>query len=816
MTTAQSIPGTQALTAADGREIACAHCGLTCPDESIAIGGDIFCCNGCRTVFAMLHEHGLDRFYEIDENAGIRIGDDHREDAYDYLNDPGIRTRLLDFSDGTTARVRFILPAIHCAACVWLLENLYRLVPGVGSVQVNFPRREATIQFNEQAVTLGTIAARLAELGYEPELNLEHLNRKVMSGAARRLALQIGVAGFCFANIMLMSFPSYFGLDSASESGFRGFFGIISILLSLPALIYSGADYWKAAWLGIRKRVITIDIPIAIGLAALFSHSLFDIAAGGEGFLDSLTGLIFFLLLGRAFQRRSYETLSFERDYTAYFPLAATRVDGTAEAVVPVTSLEPGNRIRIRNQELIPADSRVVDGPALIDYSFVTGESAPVSRDVGDLVHAGGRQVGGSVTLDVLKPVSQSYLTSLWNDPAFDKSIDRSLQSLTDRFSRVFTIGVILIAAGAALWWLPRDAATAVRAFSSVLIVACPCALALSAPFTLGTVVRLLGRKKIYLKNTSVVEQMASVDTILFDKTGTLTHADSDVSFDGAPLRRQEQVLAVSLARQSTHPLSVKIARAYETAGHPEPVTSPAEEPGLGLRGDTGGHTVLLGSAAWLEQNGVAVPEEIAAGPATLLAVDGAYRGAFRFRHAYRGAIRHVTARLARRYRLEVLSGDNPQERETLTGIFGRDARLAFNQSPHDKLETIRERQHEGRRVMMIGDGLNDAGALKQGDVGVAVTERVTAFSPASDAIMDASAFPYLSNILDLARAARWIIAAGIGLSLLYNAVGLTFAARGALSPLVCAILMPVSSVSVVALAVGASWLAAKRKGLLA
>ena len=801
----------ESITAAAGARAPtrplCAHCGARCPDDRIREGEHPFCCHGCRAVYQLLAANGLDRFYDLEQTPGIRM-DQRAVEAgrFAYLDDAAVQARLLDFTNGAISRATFHLPAMHCLACVWLLENLFRLNPAIGRSVVNFPRKELALTFDPRQIPLRGVVELLASLGYEPTLNLG-------VGAAprsrlreeRSLWLKIGVAGFVSANSMMLNIANYFGL--AVDDSVGRLYGWVNFGLSVPVLLYSASDYFRQAWRGLRQRALTIDVPIALGILTLFGQSTYEVAtATGEGYFDSFTGLIFLLLCGRWFQQRSYEALSFDRDYRSYFPLAVRRRDAAGDHPVPVASLKVGDRIVVRHQEIVPADSRLLSAEAHVDYSFVTGEAEPVTRRAGDILHAGGRQVGPAVELELLKETSQSYLASLWNHEAFRKSRDRSLDNLTNRMSRWFTAGVLLLATGSAAAWAVSDPARGGRAFVATLIVACPCALALSAPFALGFAQRLLGRHRCFIKEAGTVEHLARVDTLVFDKTGTLTRA-GQVTYAGLPLEADVQRAVRAVAAHSTHPLSRSIAGAQDEVW-PE-VTDFREESGRGVSGQAGEHRIVLGSPDWLRSKGVAGDFSGGAG----LAVDGVFRGAYTPDPSYRTDIASLAARL-KAYRLAVLSGDSEREAERLRGWFGPATELRFHQQPADKLEAVRERQAAGARVLMLGDGLNDAGALRQADLGMAVTDDIASFSPACDAILDASRLGTLPALLDFARRTMGVIKASFAVSLVYNAAGLWFAMRGTLSPLICAILMPISSVSVVVLALAGTRRAARKSGL--
>lgn len=805
-------------SSSQGGPPACHHCGEPCKDHgALEAEGHVFCCQGCQTVFSLLQASGLDDFYRLGERPGRRVetaGDGQR---WEFLDDPVVTRQLLDFDNGKLAKVTFHVPAIHCVACVWLLENLFRLNPGIGKSRVNFARREVSVTYAPEVVRLSGVAALLERLGYAPVLTLAALERGPGPGV-RKLGLQIGIAGFAFGNIMLFSLPSYFGMDSWSGPLFRTWFGALSLVLALPVLVYSASDYWRSALASLRQRVLTLDVPIAAGLAALYLQSAWEILGGfGEGYLDSTAGLIFFLLCGRAFQQKTHEHLGFDRDYRGFFPLSVLRRTSRGDEAVSISQVQTGDRLVVRNGELVPADARLVGGEGLVDYSFVTGESDPVPCAAGGLVYAGGRQVGGAIELETTKPVSQSYLTSLWNDEAFRKQRDNSLESLTNRYSRRFTVIVVCIALAAVTWWVVAgQPGRALKAFTSVLIVACPCALALAAPFTLGTAQRVLARLGVFLRNGQVVEGMAEVDTLAFDKTGTLTATESPgLSWHGEPLEARDAAAVAALCRQSTHPYARRIASVMGLSERGGDVAGFEEQPGKGMRALVGGRTVVAGSRAWAESHGVSGEwPEVPTGSAVYLGIEGRACGVMVLTNRLRPRVDSLLETLSGRYEMALLSGDNAHERDRFQALFGERARLHFNLSPQDKLAFIRRLQSAGRKVMMVGDGLNDAGALRQSDVGIAVVEGVGKFSPASDVILDSPRISSLGAVMEFSRRTARVVRMGFLISGAYNVIGVSIAAAGVLSPVICAILMPLSSVTVVLFAVGATRWTARRCGL--
>ncbi len=765
-------------------------------------------------VYGILQENDLSRFYQLDPDAA-RTADELEAGTYDFLADAAVKRRMIDFSDGRISRVTFSLPNIHCVACVWLLERIYKLQEGIGQPEVNFTRKTVMIPFEEEKITLVELAGLLARIGYPPEFKLQQLQHQESDGGRRRAWMQLGVAGFAFGNIMLLAFPGYLGLNPREMPWLPGFFGVLSLLLSLPVLFYSAQDYFRSAWLGLKHKEISIDVPIALGILALFFQSLSDIVRGvGEGYLDSLAGLVFFLLIGKAFQRRSFDALSFDREYAHYFPLAALKIneDGS-QSSLSLDRIQCGDRLRIRNGELIPADAVLMEGPALIDYSFVTGESRPESRLVGETLFAGGRHHGAPIDVEVIKEVSQSYLTSLWNHQSFRKENERRFDRMTQEVARIFTLFVLIIAALTGVVWMFIDPSQALRCVSAVLIVACPCALALSAPFAFGSALRILRPHGLYLKNGFVVEGISRVRHLAFDKTGTLTHGGlGSLRWEGRELSPALQEELQQMCAASTHPLSRAIAQELPQGKAQQ--LQWQEHTGKGLEAWVQERHVRLGSRNWLMDQGLHPIQKTHVAAECWLALDQEVLGRFVFEDAPRKGLHLALPQLGKRYDLSVLTGDRKEGIERLKEWFPGCADTRSELSPAGKLEAIDQLRRDGRSVMMLGDGLNDAGALKHSDVGVAVSEDIQAFSPACDAILEANRISALPKFLRFARMSRNVVLLCFAVSIVYNLVGISIAASGQLSPLFAAILMPLSSVSVLLLSVSGTRLAAQFVGL--
>ncbi len=802
------------------QSLLCYHCGDECKDDSIRIDQKLFCCNGCKTVYEILDQNKLCNYYNFEQTPGISPNFSFGN-RFDYLDDPTTIQKILDFQDENISKATFHIPQMHCSSCIWLLENLFKLNNAVSFSQVNFLKKELSVTFNHNNISLKELVKLLTSIGYEPQILLESVENKTDNKSSQTLHLRIGVAGFCFLNVMLFSFPEYLGIN-VSDSFLKSFFVTLNFILSLPVVFFSGWEYFGSAIKGLRKKIINIDFPISLGILALFGRSVYEVVSqSGAGYFDSLTGLIFLLLIGKFFQEKTYSYLNFERNYKSFFPLSVTIKQDGKEISIPLNKLMVGNRIFVRKNEIIPADSILFNGDGRIDYGFVTGESKPVNKVSGEMIYAGGRQLGSAVELEVIREVSQSYLTQLWNNEIFNKKSESYFTNFSNVVSKRFTFFVLLTAFVSAGIWAQSSIATAINVFTAVLIVACPCAIALSVPFTFGNAMRIFGRNKFYLRNTSVIEDLGKVDSIVFDKTGTITQLGiSDLVFTGTVLNSFQQKMIKSLVRNSTHPLSLKIYNSLD-ADEFFPVTKFDEIPGLGISGVVYGNRVRVGSKEFVVDSASnfaidhSTIHSINQSTTIFLSINDEVLGYFTLTNSYRQGISEIIKSLSKRFKLSMLSGDNEGEKLNLLKFFNNEDELHFNQSPEDKLGYVKSLQSSGKKVLMIGDGLNDAGALKQSDVGIAVTEDISSFSPACDTILDASKLNLLPKFLNYSQSAIKIIYISFVISFFYNLIGLSFAIQGMLSPLIAAVLMPLSSISVVLFATFSTNLIAKKRGLL-
>jgi Cu+-exporting ATPase len=713
----------------------CFHCGDVLNNTVINFDDKPFCCNGCKTVYEIFAENELTCYYDLQSSPGAIPKD--IQGKYDFLSQENIINQLTEFNDGKTQIATLFIPHIHCSSCIWILENLNKLNRDISTSQVNFGKKSVRIIFNAEKISLKEVVLLLSSIGYEPYISLDDFKTR-QKDIDRSLIYKLGIAGFAFGNVMFLSFPEYFEVSEYWLEHYKPLFRWLMFFFSLPVVFYAAQDYFISAFNGLRTKLLNMDVPIALGIAALFIRSTIDIVFDlGSGFFDSLTGLVFFLLIGKYFQQKTYSFLSFERDYKSYFPIAITKIYKGRETPIQVYDIEKGDRLLIRNEELIPVDGILINGNAQIDYSFVTGESETISKKSGDKIYAGGNQTSGVIEMEALKSVEQSYLTQLWSNDVFSKNKEDGFTTLTNTIGKYFTIAILIIATIATCFWLVVDTTRAMNVFTAILIIACPCALALSAPFTFGNILRIFGKLKFYVKNASVIEQLATIDTIIFDKTGTLTsNQKSTATYEGLNLSEPEQTLLKNTLRSSNHPLSRTL---YELLKEHNIVTLDhfEEHLGKGIEATYLGHSIKVGSADFVGHS----QEHAILNTSVHVSTNNIYKGKFTFYNSYRKGVSKLFNSLKKRYDLVILSGDNEGELENLKKLLPTKTKLLFNQKPEDKLEYIKYHQTEGAKVLMIGDGLNDAGALAQSNVGIALSENVNVFSPACDAILDASQF---------------------------------------------------------------------------
>lgn len=400
----------------DSKTTHCYHCGDSCPSNSILFDEKTFCCSGCKTVYSILQQNNMCEYYDYNETPGISQKQEVREGKFDFLDNKEIISKLIQFTDGKMTNILFYIPQMHCSSCIWILEKLYNFDAGIVNNKVNFNKKELFITYKNDETTLKNIVKKLASLGYEPLIDLRKSENEAKSNVAKTRLYKLGIAGFCFSNIMMLSFPDYLSISNEVSLSLAKWFQGISVALSLPVLFYSGNEFFISAYKGLQNRIINIDFPVALAVAITFIRSLYEIISGtGSGYLDSMSGIIFFLLIGRWLQEKTEYNIAFDRDFKSFFPIAIDKITDKKIEPTPVEEIQPDDILLIHNYEIIPVDGILSKGDATLDYSFVTGESTLVKANIGEIIYAGAKQMSGNIEIIASKTVSQSYLNNLWN-----------------------------------------------------------------------------------------------------------------------------------------------------------------------------------------------------------------------------------------------------------------------------------------------------------------------------------------------------------------------------------------------------------------
>jgi Cu+-exporting ATPase len=788
-------------------ETTCFHCHKSCLDEIAHFEEKAFCCHGCKQVYQLLTDNSLEDYYVCDVNPGKAPS----EQNFEFLNNPHFQDQLISFSSQGVSKVNFHLPAIHCRSCLYLLENLSKLNPGIVKTTLNFGKKDLTVWFQEDQINLGQLATLLASLGYEPLISSDEVpeEKRKRANHQTQLFIKLGIAGFCAGNAMLFSFPEYLGIEDGS---LKQLFGYLNIALGSIAVFYSGSEYFKNVWAHIKLGKMTIELPILLGILVGYGRSVYEVFSHtGAGYIDSVSGLIFFLLIGKWFQQKSFDFLSFERNYKAYFPLVISKLEEGIEVNYPLNEIKIGDHLIIRNQEIIPADAVLITGSSQMDYSFVTGESELLKLNEGNSMYAGGRHTGERIEIEIKKELKQSHLTQLWEQQAFKDPLHKTenWENFANQVGGYFTVGLISLAILVGSYWHFTDPSRWSNSVVSILVIACPCALAISYPFALGHGIRWLAKSNFFIKDIQAFERMAQVDTIVLDKTGTLTlpSTQNPIAKLTRELSSSEWSALYSLALQSTHPMSRQFVR-YLPKNQPiVHLEKFAEKMGKGLEAIIEGIEYRLGNAKF---TGHQVPKDndyIRSESQLYIQIGGISVGFIEFPWVYRAGIEVMIHQLQAKYKVYLLSGDKQAHAGSILDWFPDPSTYQFECSPMDKMKFIQTLQDQGKRVAMIGDGLNDAGALRQSHVGIAISDDHLHFTPASDAILKGEQLAQLPTLLAFSKFGLKLIKLSFLLSLVYNAIGLSYAVQGNLSPLIAAILMPVNSISMLLIAnLGMSW----------
>ena len=786
-------------------EVACAHCQLPVPAGFLVPDAERqFCCSGCRTAFAIINEHGLGGYYGLAERRdGPVVASGRSFDEFDHATFRDLYVRRTP--DGL-AQVDLYLEGVHCGACVWLVERVPLVVPGVARAELNVRRSLARLVWDDARVSLSQVARTLDSLGYHPHpfrgLEVEALRRR----EDRAMLARIGVAGAIAVNVMLASLALYSGQLGGMEGPYERFFRWVSLLLTTPALFGPGRVFFAGAWASIRTRTLHMDLPIALALLVGWVRGTSNtITNSGPIYFDGLATLTFALLAGRFLQQRGQRaaTDSAELLYSLS-PSTARVVEGEATRELPAQALLPGMVMDVRAGESFAADGTVASGRSTVDVALLTGESRPVSVAAGDRVFAGTTNVSSAVRVRVDAAGEESRLAKILQQVEDSVRRRAPVVQLANRLAGWFVAIVLAVAAVTLVYWYPRDPAAAIDNAIALLVVTCPCALALATPLAVSMAIGRAARNGILIKGGDAIERLATPATVLLDKTGTITESRVALSMWDGPDWVKPFVLA--LEDESSHPIAAGFRRAFAGVDVVEAGLT-THVVGGGIEGVVAGRRVVVGAPAFVGAR-ASSSSSLAVPPAhltpVLVAVDGVTVASAGFGDPVRADARaSVDALRARGWRVGILSGD---AQAVVTGVgesLGLPPESCTGEAlPEEKLRVVEELSRHGT-VVMVGDGVNDAAAIAAASVGIGVHGGAEACLATADVYL---ARPGLASLVALtegsARTIR-VIRRNIAFSIGYNIVGATLAVTGTISPLIAAVLMPASSLTVVL----ASWL---------
>ncbi len=769
----------------------CFHCGDECNAKTIALNDKQFCCNGCKNVYQLLNKNHLENYYCLNESPGISLKEINTS-KFQYLDSEEIAKKIITFSNQKVTQVTLYLPQIHCSSCLWLLENLTKIDSSILSSQVNFNSKQISISFYHQNISLRHVVELISKIGYEPHISLNEINEK-KNTIDNSVSIKIGIAGFCFANIMLISFPEYLGLDYSSDKVLTNFFRYLNLGIALPVFFYCAKEFFINAYKSIIQKHLNIDAPIALAIIITFLRSVFEIFTNaGAGYLDSMSGIVFFMLIGRALQNKTQKTLKFNRDYKSYFPVAVTVIESGNELTKQIENIKIDDVLLLHHQEIIPVDCILSKGKAEIDYSFITGENTSQLVNVGELIYSGGKVISSKIEVITAKPFSQNSFTQLWNNSIFKNKTESS--SFVNILSKYFSLALFGIAFITFIYWFYVNPSIALNAFTAVLIVACPCSLLLTSSFTFGYIIEVFNNKGLFVKGAQTIEEMSNSTHVVFDKTGTITEANSsNIIYYGAELSPEELSIVISCMKQSMHPLSKVIAEKFSNKYRILNIINIKEIKGEGIEAWVDDKHIKIGNREFTK----AVTNENELSSRVYISIDNNIKGCFIIENKIKDNVQDLIHEL-KDFSLSLLSGDNESSKGQMEKIFPNSSELNFNQSPINKLDYILKLQNNGKKVIMVGDGLNDAGALKQSNCGISIVQNYFSFSPACDGILEAKNLYRLSSFIKSSVAAKKLIKLTFVFSIFYNIIGLSFAVSGNLQPVIAAILMPASSISII------------------
>ncbi len=808
----------------------CYHCGLPIEPAALMLAPikgteRSFCCSGCMLVCQTIHDSGLDGFYDkLKTNEALAPPPSAAANDFEQFDPEDIQAEFVTISPQGVCDATLLVEGIHCAACVWLIEKALKGLDGVVSADVNMAHHRLRLRWQQDQVKLSAVLKRLAQIGYKAV----PYNPEVAEGAAARvqkaLLYRMAFAGFGMMNIMWISIALFSASLSASgiDPDHKQFFHTISFLLATPVLFYSGWTIMRGAVRGLMQRQLSMDLPITIGALATYAYSTWITYRGfGDVYFDTVVTFLFIILVGRYLEGLSRKNAtSATHRLMELQPRSALRYNAAGETeMVSVRSLRLGDRVLVRPGDKVAVDGRVIEGHTEIDEAMLTGEAKPVAKHVGSLVVAGTVNGQGALVVEVEKLGADTALAKIIHMVENAQGSKAPVQCLADRVVPWFVASTIGLALITFLFWVRQDFDVALLAATSVLIITCPCAFGLATPMGIAVGVGHASRNGVLVKNGGALETLSTVDHVVFDKTGTLTEGHLTVesvhlAADAAVGREQLLSLAAAAESRSEHHISksiVEYAKREKCFAARSVIENFSAVPGMGIQADVDGHRVAVGNAALLRQSQWQASEELLAQAAraqaegsiaVYVAIDQQVLAVLVISDHVRDDAASMLATLrARGIGVTLLTGDSQAAAEHVaTALGGMD--VIAQVLPQDKAQVIANLQAQGKKVAMVGDGINDAPALSKADVGIAMGCGTDVSLDCADFVLMDNSLQRLLFAMDLSRDTLKIIRQNIRFSLGYNMVLVPICMAAMLTPVFAAIAMPLSSLAVIGNAV--------------
>ncbi len=796
--------------------IHCYHCSLPVEEKGLfaaTIAGKQheFCCFACQTVCKTIHDSGLESFYlKTPEGEVLSPPAELSSEIAAYDLDE-VQSDYVNIEDELRT-INLLVEGIHCAACVWLIEHSLAKQTGVISAEVNLTSKRLRLKWNNELTSLSTILKSLGDIGYAAVPFDPDTAEGALAIRHRALLYRMAFAGFAMMNLMWISIALYSGAD---EGEFKNWFHWISFFIATPTLLYAGYPFLRNAIIGLRRRYLTMDLPIAIGATATYAYSTYITVTGsinGDVYFDTVVNFLFVILVGRYLEAISKrQALSATSRLLELQPKLATVImDGLAKTV-PIRAVRVGDFVLVKPGEKIPVDGVVVDGQSAVDESMLTGESIPVLKTLTDSVVAGSINGEGAFTVkteQVLRNTALSKIVDLMEDAQASKS---PIQCTADRIVPWFVVITLSLSALTFIYWYQFDFEQALLAATSVLIITCPCAFGLATPMSVAVATGVGASEGILIKQGAALEYLSEVTHFVFDKTGTLTEGALElVTVDSFSKMTSDELLllAASVEQHSEHGIATAIIGA---ASKIQDTLLPLSEfksfPGQGVQALVNGQGVLLGTRAWLVTQNIDGFDqwqqriddlELEGISCIFIAVNGEIEGMLGLADKLRSDAKEMIATLLDQgVAITILSGDKKSVVEAITAELGAVERQA-EVLPKDKADVIRALQQQGKIVAMVGDGVNDSPALIQADVGIALASGTDVSIESADIVLSHNELKKVAEARELARRTLRTIKQNIILSISYNIIMVPLAMMSLVNPLVAAITMPISSLLVI------------------